>query len=100
MPRSVHPRTQSVMKYRWKNKSNPSIRIVEVLWLDAISIAGTEWASGDEAAKQMPAPSVSVGYLWADTPEHVTVVALVNENHIGHGITIPRGMIVEIRDLV
>lgn len=100
MPKPVHPRTETVVKSRWKNETRNHIKIVEVLWLDAVSASGEDWAESKDVAKSEPAKSLMVGYLWVDEPSHITVIPLVNESHVGHGITIPRGMIKEIRNLV
>lgn len=83
---------------RWKNKDY-QYPLVEVLWDDATSVSGEEWADISEAIKCKPAKTVSVGYMVADKDSHVTLVATVNSHHIGHGILIPRGMIKEIRFL-
>lgn len=96
--KSMKPET--VLNNRWDSKIHKNVRIVEVLWRDAVSVSGDEWASPEEASTQRPAKTVSVGYLWAETDDYVTLVSLVNDSHIGYGITIPRGMIVEIRDFI
>ena len=74
------------------------IRLVEVIWSDASDIGG-DWVTADEAVIE-PAVSLSVGYLIASNKDSVSLAALVNESHFAHGITIPRKMVVEIRDLV
>jgi hypothetical protein len=71
--------------------------LVEVLWLDAVSVGTDVWLESTEATQSTPEPSVAVGYLWDETETHLTVVALVNTRHVGHGITIPRGCVVEVR---
>lgn len=96
--KSVKPET--LLNVRWVNKSHKKVKIVEVLWRDAVSVSGDDWAEPEEADAQRPAKTLSVGYLWADEDDYVTLVSLVNDAHIGYGITIPRGMIVEIRDLL
>lgn len=73
------------------------VRLVEVVWRDATDIGG-DWVSAEEAILE-PAISLSVGYLIASNKDSVSVAALVNETHFAHGITIPRKMVVEIRDL-
>lgn len=102
---SKHPKKkvidpEKVVKNRWSKNKVKGIRLVEVLWRDAVSISGDEWTESEEADEQVPAKTVSIGYLWKETDDFVTIVSLVNEIHIGYGITIPRGMIVEIRDLI
>jgi hypothetical protein len=41
--------------------------------------------------------SFAIGYLVNETKESMTIVALVNESHYAHGITIPKGMITAVR---
>lgn len=105
MDNKSHPKKKSlrpdiVIKSRWSNKLNKKIRLVEVTWIDAVSVSGDEWAEPEEAEEQTPAKTLSVGYLWVDNENYITLVSLVNEIHLGYGITIPRGMITEIRDLI
>lgn len=98
MPKPVHPKTETVVKYRWSNKPHKMIHLVEVLWYDAVS-TGEDWSEDHEAATSKPAKSLMMGYLWVDEPTHITVIPLVNDSHTAQGITIPRGMIEEIRVL-
>lgn len=94
------PKPEIVVKTRWDNKPSKKVRLVEVTWIDAVSVSGDEWAEPEEAEEQRPAKSLSVGYLWVENDEFITVVSLVNDVHVGYGITIPRGMVTEIRDLI
>lgn len=96
--KSIDP--EKVVKNRWNQTKAKNIRIVEITWRDAVSVSGDEWADPEEADEQVPAKTVSVGYLWRETDDFITIVSLVNEFHLGYGITIPRGMIVEVRDLI
>ena len=89
-------KARQLVKHRWTNQRQPP---VEILWLDATSVSGDEWATWQEAERTTPAPTCTVGYIIANTANHVTVVATVNDHHIGHGITIPKGMITEMRQL-
>ena len=73
------------------------VKIVEVVWRDASDIGG-DWVCPEDAVLE-PAISLSVGYLIASNKDSVTLAALVNETHFAHGITIPRGMVAEIREL-
>lgn len=74
------------------------VRLVEVVWSDASDIGG-DWVSAEDANIE-PAVSLSVGYLIASNKDSLSLAALVNETHFAHGITIPKKMVVEIRDLV
>jgi hypothetical protein len=80
---------------RWHRQD--TVRIVEIEWIDAISL-GDDWTE-DADLDTAPAPSLAVGYLVAETELAVTVSALVNTDFFGNGITIPRGCIVQIREL-
>jgi hypothetical protein len=73
--------------------------IVEVLWIDAVANAITEWMDIEELQNVQPCETLSVGYLITDHPEWVTIIALMNDSTGGHAITIPRGMILAIRAL-
>ena len=77
---------------------NGPMRIVEVVWRDASDIGG-DWVAPEDAVLE-PAVSLSIGYLIASNKDSVTLAALVNDTHFAHGITIPRGMVSEIRDLI
>lgn len=74
-----------------------SFPIVEILWTDALQLH-SDWMDIKEA-KNRTMPSKSVGYLIKESDEAMTVVALVNENHVALGITIPKRMIDEVRYL-
>lgn len=99
-PKKKSLKPEFIVEKRWANKADKKIRLVEVTWVDAVSVSGDEWADPEEADDQRPAKSLSVGYLWAENDSYVTLVAIVNDTHIGYGITIPRGMVTEIRDLI
>lgn len=73
--------------------------IVEVVWVDAIANAITEWMDLEDLEEVQPCETLSVGYLLKDHPEWITIVALLNEGSAGHAITIPRGMILDVRVL-
>ena len=73
--------------------------IVEVLWIDAVANAITEWMDIDDLQEVQPCETLSVGYLITDHPEWLTIIALMNDSTGGHAITIPRGMILTVRAL-
>lgn len=73
--------------------------IIEVLWIDAVANAITEWLNLDELEDCQPCETLSVGYLLRDHPEWITIVGLLNDGSAGHAITIPRGMILSVRQL-
>ena len=74
-------------------------QIIEVLWIDAVANAITEWLDLDELEQCQPCETLSVGYLLKDHPEWITIVGLLNDSSGGHAITIPRGMILAVRQL-
>lgn len=74
-------------------------QIIEVLWIDAVANAITEWMDLDDLEQCQPCETLSVGYLLKDHPEWITIVSLLNDGSAGHAITIPRGMIVAVRQL-
>lgn len=65
--------------------------LVVIHWWDAISYGTDNWT--DETETPEAAPTVTVGWLTHNTPDHVTVVPLVNTHQWGNGITIPWGCI-------
>lgn len=70
--------------------------LVEVVWMDAVDF--TDWKEFDHIPNK-PCRSWSVGYLVAEDETAITLVGLMNEHSWSLGITIPRGMIQEIRPL-
>jgi hypothetical protein len=91
------PTTPSII-LRGRLAREPHVRLVEITWTDATDISGKDWVDENDVNLD-PATSLSVGYIIHESPEAFTVVALVNDNHYSHGITIPKGMVVEIIDL-
>ena len=84
-----------VLDDRWHGKQ--AIPIIEVEWVDAVS-TGDDWLDNEDLDTK-PAPSLAVGYLVSDDPLSITVVALVNEAHFANGLTIPKGCIVQVKEL-
>jgi len=70
--------------------------MVEILWDDAQASAVHAW---EEEASQATAPTTTLGYLVAKDRKTYTVASLINLNHVGHCLTIPRGCVREIRYL-
>ena len=68
----------------------PGYPMVEIIWEDAQAIATEDWV---EEFDGNAALTTTVGYLVGKTRSTVTVVSMINSNHIGHGITIPKGCI-------
>lgn len=80
---------------RRRFKGNPGLRLVEVLWWDAQAKA-LDW---EEDVSDKAIMTCSVGYVLHDTDLAITVVAIINENHVAHALTIPHGCVEKIRDL-
>jgi hypothetical protein len=79
-------------------KNTDDYPIVEIEWEDAVSVGGYDWVN-DEDIDVHASKSYSLGYLVSETDDAMTVVALVNDSHYAHGITIPKGMITVVRKI-
>lgn len=74
-------------------------RLVLIEWLDAYS-AESGWKTEDVLVAQRPIKIKSVGYIAADDPMFITLASsIAADGDMDGDITIPRGMVVEIRDL-
>jgi hypothetical protein len=89
------------MSDRWRDhvakvsEGEQGLPVVEIFWTDALSFA-LDWQEESSSALM---ETVAVGYLVEETEDAVSVVSLVNKNHLGHGITIPKVNIIWWRDL-
>lgn len=90
-----HRSPEAIVIDRWHEQGK--VEIVEIEWIDAISM-GDDWVE-DMDVDTKPAPSLSLGYLLAETELSMTIAALVNEEFFANGITIPKGCIVQVRYL-
>jgi len=72
--------------------------LVEIRWTDALNLPDS-WSTRKAARKSRPMPTVTVGYVLKETRRYITVAALVNENHVANGITIPFSCIRQVRRL-
>lgn len=81
------------VKNRFKDKKG--FPVVEVLWDDALAKA-LDWES--EVTYEVM-PTTSIGYLIHEDDQSVTIVGIINETHVAHGLTLPRGMIKHLRHL-
>jgi hypothetical protein len=88
---------KKILKKRWDH--HDAHRIVEILWLDASFIVATEWGDHNDAYQAEPARTLSVGYIANETPNHITLVALINNDYMSGGICIPKSMIQHQREL-
>lgn len=95
----LHREGDSVTKAKAPYK--PPYKFVEVVWEDAASNSET-WVT----AKEITAPEevITRGWLVRDEPKYVAVASSVSnedleEDHVGNTLTIPRGMIMTMREL-
>ena len=67
-----------------------------IVWIDTVS-SGDTWI--DETDE--PARIVSVGLLWKDEPDYITLVLSLSEDQLIRGfITVPRSCIIEYKVLL
>lgn len=71
------------------------MKIVHVVWLDALSIA--EWTK--RGSEIVPQRCETVGYLVEENSGHVIVAATVSEDEYNAAQQIPRAMIESIVDV-
>jgi predicted transcriptional regulator len=76
--------------------SIPEGSIVEIFWIDALSYA-IEWQTWETATGQKGMPTVSVGYLVTDTPDHYSIAMILNTEAIGSGLVIPKSCVYEVK---
>ena len=79
----------------------PPYKFVEIIWDDAASNSQT-WVHVQDVAA--PAPVITRGWVIRDEPKFVALASSVSneeleEDHVGNTMTIPRGMIVTMREL-
>lgn len=92
-PRGLYVGESDAMTGDSPSKDHP---LVEVAWYDAIEV--NDWQDMGSFPNK-PMLSWSVGYLVAEDEFAITLVSLVNKHHWSLGITIPMGMVDEIRYL-
>lgn len=79
----------------------PPYKFVEIIWDDAASNSKT-WVEIADVAP--PAPVITRGWLVRDEPKFVSVASSVSNeeleiDNVGNTMTVPRGMIVTMREL-
>lgn len=84
-----------------KDKYKVPYPLVEIIWDDAASNSET-WTTIKDAAP--PEQVITVGYLVKERKRYVCVASSVanedcHEDQIGNTMTIPRGMIVSMREI-
>lgn len=80
------------------HQPTPPPPIMLIVWEDAIAI-GDPWETPADTLQATPEPTISIGYLWAKTPTHHTLVSTLNTEHIGGGILIPNTCIITTQTL-
>ena len=69
--------------------------VVEVVWNDAVAL-GLDWTTEADDLLRM---TTTVGYLVKETKRALTLVSIINTEHIGHGIVIPKSTVIARRTL-
>jgi len=75
---------------------NSGYDLVEVEWLDAVEIH--DWREPG-TVPNTPVRTFSVGYLVSETKEALSIISLINENHMSMGVVIPMGMVENVQYL-
>lgn len=72
-------------------------RIVEIEWLDSVGKPEVwEFADADPLE---PSSIVSIGYLWKETSDAVTICQSQSPSQVARRFTIPRGCIRRLRTI-
>ena len=66
--------------------------VVKVVWYDSKGVT-SEWEFKDEIKPLSPAVVTSVGYLWQENKDYVTIVQSDSDEQLMGGLTIPRACI-------
>lgn len=93
----VKVKPSTLLRHRWDRRTGSKARIVEVLWHDATGVWAEEWGDVTDIEKAQPAKTVTVGYLMKDADDHLVLASMCNDSHVGLGLVIPKGMVVQIR---
>jgi len=86
---------------KWKNHvqrrldGKVGLRIVEVLWEDALASA-LDWTEDPDVD---PMPTYTLGYIIKETDKNLTLAQMINLHHVGHVVTIPKSCIIERTEL-
>lgn len=63
--------------------------VVELVWYDAVALA-IDWEVEANADLRL---TTTVGYLVMETKQAITLVSIINSEHIGNGIVIPKPVV-------
>ena len=72
-------------------------RITMIEWVDSVSFSGGIWRDIDRVKDLELDLITSVGFIVAETPSHVTIVAHLSEEEVSGDMCIPRVAIKKIR---
>lgn len=75
------------------------MKLVHVIWLDAVSDDKPGWKPRKKIRKQKPARIESVGWVLRKTKHHLTLVSSIDKRDCDGDTTIPRGMVLKVRRL-
>ena len=63
--------------------------IVEVVWEDAVAFA-LDWETEVNSELRL---TTTVGYLVSESKKALTLVSVINSEHVAHGIVIPKPVV-------
>lgn len=75
------------------------MKLVHVVWLDAISDDKPGWKPRKKIRRQKPARIESVGWVEKEKKRYITLVSSIDKRDCDGDVTIPRGMILKMRKL-
>ncbi len=75
-------------------------KAVLIDWIDSCSFGRQLWRDAEESKQLTPSKIQSVGFILAESKQHITLTGSMDEEDHVHGChTIPRGCITRIRRL-
>jgi len=83
------------MKAKPKRKVS-QFRIVEIEWFDSVGLMSV-WEVREEIEPLQPSPIITVGYLWEEAKDFVTVCQSQSRMQVARRFSIPRACIKSIR---
>lgn len=73
-------------------------KIVEITWVDSIGVPSV-WEDAEEADPLRPSEIVTVGYVWEETPDFLTVCQSRSPSQVARRFSIPRGCIKTVKTI-
>jgi hypothetical protein len=74
-------------------------KIVEIEWVDSCGLIPVWEVIDRNLLSLAPWPRWTVGYLWEETENYITVAQSWNEESVGRRFSIPRGCIVKMQTI-